>query len=192
MSLLFAVSGCGFFPRIVILHDPLTPQEHLQLGLGYETQRDWKSAEREYRAALDLNPEFLPALANLGNVYAQQAQYHPAEKIYRRLLKRDPNHGMANNNLAWIFIQQGIHPTEAAALIDRALAADPGHRAFYIDTRALLLLNLGRFDQARSASLEAETAAGSDAPGFADQHKATRSKIEAAIASLGSKRPEGP
>jgi Tfp pilus assembly protein PilF len=192
VGLLFTVGGCGSLPRIVVLHDPLTPQEHLQLAVGYEAKNEWALAEKEYRAALAQDPDFLPARVNLGNVYAQQEQYASAEETYRRVLKRDPNHPMANNNLAWIYIVQGIHLPEAGDLIDRALAADSRHRAFYMDTRALLLLYLGRLDQAQAALIEAEAAPGSDTPGFSEQHAATRSKIESAMASPGSKRTETP
>ncbi|HTN43266.1 MAG TPA: tetratricopeptide repeat protein [Nitrospiria bacterium] len=192
MGLLLAVGGCGSLPRIVVLHDPLTPREHVQLGVSYESQKDWGSAEKQYQAALAQDPDYLPALANLGNVYAQQEQYASAEKMYRRALQRDPNQPMANNNLAWIYILQGIHLAEAGERIDRALAADPGHRAFYEDTRALLFLSLGQPARARAASLQAETAAGSELPGFAEQHDATRSKIDAALSTRGSNTTEAP
>lgn len=180
IGLLVALGGCGSFPRIIFLHDPLTPQEHLQLGIRYESQKDWASAEKEYRAALDQDPRFLPALANLGNLYAQQGQYKTAEEYYRRVLKDDPNHPMANNNLAVIYIKQGARLTEAEELIDRALAADPQHRAFYMDTRALLLLRLGQPDEARKAAIESESAPGSDSPAFREQHALTRFSIDAA------------
>jgi len=192
MGLLFTVWGCGSMPRIVVLHDPLTPQEHAQLGVSYESQKDWASAEKQYQAALDQDPDFLPALANLGNVYAQQEQYASAEKMYRRALQHDSNNPMANNNLAWIYIVQGIHLDEAGKRIDRALAMDPDHRAFYEDTRALLFLSLGQPVQAQAASFRAETASGSDLPGFAQQHNVTRSKIEAAMAARGTKGMEVP
>jgi len=192
MGLLFTVGGCGYLPRIVVLHDPLSPQEHVQLGVSYESQKDWASAVTQYQAALAQNPDFLPALANLGNVYAQQDQYATAEKIYRRALQRDPDNSMVNNNLAWIYVVQGIHLDEAGERIDRALARDPGHRAFYEDTRALLFLSLGQPVQAQAASFRAETASGSELPGFAQQHNVTRSKIEAAMAARGTKGTEVP
>jgi len=192
IGILVLVSGCGSIPRIVFLHDPLTPQEHFQLALSYEIQNDWNAAIREYQASLDLDPKFEPALAGLGNVYAQQKQYSSAEKVYRRLLKQDPDHAMANNNLAWICIEQGIHLSEASDRIDRALSVDKAHRAFYLDTRALLLLNLGQLAEARAVSLEAESAEGSDEPAFTEQHRVTKSKIDSATVSLRSSRSETP
>jgi len=186
------MGGCGSLPRIVVLHDPLTPEEHVQLGVSYESQKDWDAAEKQYQAALAQDPDFLPALADLGNVYAHQEQYASAEKMYQRVLRHDPNHPMANNNLAWIYIAQGTHLAEAGERIDRALANDPQHRAFYEDTRALLLLTLGQPGRAQAASRRAETAAGSELPGFAQQHNETRSKIEAATATRGSQGAEGP
>jgi len=192
MALFISIVGCGSIPRIVFLHDPLTPQEHVKLGLSYESQHDWKAAEKEYLAALDLDPKFQPALAILGNVYAEQEQYEAAEKVYRRLLDLNPNHAMANNNLAWIYIVQGIRLSEASERIERALSADSEHRAFYLDTQALLELKLGHLEEARTASLQAESARGSDNPNFVDQHRATRSKIESAFASVRFNRMGDP
>jgi tetratricopeptide (TPR) repeat protein len=192
IGILISVSGCASIPRIVFLHDPLTPQEHFQLAVSYEIQNDWNAAIREYQASLDLNPKFEPALAGLGNVYAQQKQYASAEKVYLRLLELDSDHAMANNNLAWIYIAQGIHLSEASDRIERALSVDAAHRAFYLDTRALLLLNLGKLPEARAVSLEAESAEGSDDPAFTEQHKITRSKIDNASVSLRSHRSENP
>jgi Tfp pilus assembly protein PilF len=190
IGILILVSGCGSIPRIVFLHDPLTPQEHCQLALSYEVHHDWNAAIKEYEASLDLDPKFEPALAGLGNVYAQQEQYASAEKVYRRLLKLNPDHAMANNNLAWIYIAQGIHLSEASDRIEHALSVDTAHRAFYLDTKALLLLNLGQLADARAVSLQAESAEGSDDPAFIEQHKITQSKIDHETVSLGSNRSE--
>jgi len=69
---------------------------------------------------------------------------------------------------------------------------DKAHRAFYLDTRALLLLNLGQLAEARAVSLEAESAEGSDEPAFTEQHRVTKSKIDSATVSLRSSRSETP
>ena len=190
--LLFTISGCGFLPRIVFLHDPLTSQEHLELGTRYEIQGEWDFAEKEYRAALDQDSRFLPALTGLGNLSAQRGDGRSAEGYYRRALKLDPDHPMANNNLASVLIEQGRHLEEARERIDRALAADPAHRAFFMDTRALLLLRMGRTDEALEAAEEAEASPGADLPGFADQHAVTRARIDALKASPVSNRSGHP
>jgi tetratricopeptide (TPR) repeat protein len=140
----------------VVLHDPLTPTEHVQLGIAYEAEGKWDSALAEYRAALKKDRRHLPALVNTGNVHTQLQQYAKAERYYRDALKLDPNHPMANNNLAWIKIVQRKDLTEAGRLVQKALASDPERRAVYLDTLAYLHLQTGRFAEAVAALDEAE------------------------------------
>ena len=148
--------GCSGFPRLVILHDPLTAQEHVQLGVTYEEQGEWERAMAEYRAALKKDHRHLPALVNLGNVHTQRRHYPEAERYYRKALKLDPNHPMANNNLAWILIIQGTDLAEAEGLIRKAIVSDPDRRAVYLDTLTYWYLKLGRLIEALAALKEAE------------------------------------
>ncbi len=180
LGLLLAIAGCGSVPRIVVLNDPLTAPEHANLGMIYEARGDPIEAEKAYRAALDKEPGYVPALAGLGNLLAQRGEYRPAEEYYRRALRREPDHPMVNNNLAWIYIHQGIRLNEADEMINRALDRDPEHRAFYLDTRARLLLRQGLLDQARLVAIEAERAAGADRPEFREQHSLTLTQMEEA------------
>ncbi|MEN6466234.1 MAG: hypothetical protein ABFD62_13750, partial [Syntrophaceae bacterium] len=38
-------------PRIIVLKDPLTPEEHLDLGYAYEQKKEYEMAIKEYEAA---------------------------------------------------------------------------------------------------------------------------------------------
>ncbi|HEY4484893.1 MAG TPA: tetratricopeptide repeat protein, partial [Nitrospiria bacterium] len=147
LAALLALTGCGAFPKIIVLHDPLSPQQHVDLGTTYEASSDLSAAEKEYRTALDGDPRLVPALIALGNLLTERGDFRQAEKLYRRALKQSPDHPMANNNLAWILIEQDGNLEEAETRIDRALGGDPRHRAFYLDTRANLYLHRGQTDR---------------------------------------------
>lgn len=157
LSLNLFLLGCSGFPRLVILHDPLTAQEHVQLGVTYEEQGEWERALAEYRAALTKDDQHLQALVNLGNVHTQLHRYPEAERYYRKVLKLDANHPMANNNLVWILMIQGTDLAEAEGLIMKAIISDSNRRAVYLDTLTYLYLKLGRLVEALSALEEAET-----------------------------------
>ncbi|MDE2134966.1 MAG: sulfotransferase [Alphaproteobacteria bacterium] len=68
------------------------PEEvHLNCGVIYadHLRRD-DAAEREYLAALALNPNYLPALLNLGNLHEDRGRRDEALAVYERILKLDP------------------------------------------------------------------------------------------------------
>lgn len=186
MGLAMALCGCTSMPRIVILNDPLTAQEHQRLGMIYESQGKWTAAAAEYSAAIEKDPASAASLAGLGNVYVRQEKFREAEKAYLRALKYEPGHPMANNNLASIYILRGEGLDDADRLIQRALESDPGHRAFYLDTRANLLLKKGQIEPALQASREAEAAPGSDHPAFREAHAETLRLLEEARAAAAA------
>lgn len=69
----FVVIGGSFFacsdlPRIRVLHDPLTSEEHVRLGLAYEVEGRTELATREYDDALRKEHGYMPALIGLGNL----------------------------------------------------------------------------------------------------------------------------
>jgi Tfp pilus assembly protein PilF len=91
-------SGCSL-PRIIVLEDPLTPEEHLHLGVAYEKRGELDPAIKEYKLASKKLPL---AYLYLGNVYFQKNELDEAEKHYRKTIKKDPQNADAHNNLAWL------------------------------------------------------------------------------------------
>ncbi len=63
------------------------------------------------------------------------------------MLSKEPNNAIALNNLAWLLSQQRDRNDEALALIARAVQGY-GRRAELLDTRAMVLLKLGRTEEA--------------------------------------------
>jgi Sulfotransferase family/Tetratricopeptide repeat len=68
------------------------PEEiHLNRAVIFaDCLRQDEAAERELRAALALNPGYLPALQNLGNLYEDLGRREEAREVYGRLLGRAP------------------------------------------------------------------------------------------------------
>jgi tetratricopeptide (TPR) repeat protein len=130
MSVYLSLGGCGL-PRIIVLSDPLTPEEHLNLGVTYEKNNELDAALKEYRSAA----EHLPVgYLYMGNVYFAKAKLDSAEKYYRKAIAADPGTADARNNLAWLYYTRKIKLDEAETLVREAIRLDPTKADLYRDT----------------------------------------------------------
>ena len=129
-SLTILSSGCSL-PKITILKDPLTPEEHLNLGVTYERKGEFDQAIREYQAAGKKLPI---AFLYLGNAYFLINDWDQAETCFKKAIKKDGKNAAAHNNLAWLYYQRGTNLEQAEALAQKALELDPSKSSIYRDT----------------------------------------------------------
>ncbi|NWF92621.1 MAG: tetratricopeptide repeat protein [Syntrophaceae bacterium] len=118
-------------PRIVTVRDPLTPEEHLNLGVAYERNGELDLAIREYELALKRLPV---AYLYLGNAYLLKNEFKIASDYYRKAIEKDPNNADAHNNLAWLYYLRRENLDEAENLALRALELNPQKESLYRDT----------------------------------------------------------
>ncbi len=124
-----AASSCAI-PKIVVLQDPLSPEEHVNLGLAYEKKGETQSAIREYTQAAKGLPA---AYVYLGNICYSTGAYAESEGYYRKAIKKKPDLADAYNNLAWLLYTRGGDLREALALARKALELNPSN-PHYSDT----------------------------------------------------------
>ena len=165
--LLLAVllAGCGRVPRIIVLEDPLSADEHVTLGVAYERKGELGPAAREYERALKKDGKSFRARVNLGNVRLAEKMYGDARAEYLKALALRPADAEATNNLAWAAILSGNGREEALRRLDAVLAErEPrpppmdGLTPVLLDTRGVLLARLSRFAEAETALARAEAA----------------------------------
>jgi tetratricopeptide (TPR) repeat protein len=156
--------GCSSLPKVYEFHDPLTPAEHLALGVSYESEGKASLAIAEYKKVIqsDDHNQGVTARVFLGNVYAGLEQDQTAEQYYREALSLDPNRGQALNNLASIFVKQGTKLGEAEVLAQTALAEaelrnTAGQKGVYLETLGEVLLRQGRYVEALENFQKAES-----------------------------------
>ena len=128
--LLLFLGGC-VWPRIIILKDPLTPEEHLNLGVAYEKNNEFDQAVTEYKSAAKKLPT---AYLYLGNVYFQRKEFDRSEKYYKKAIHKAPGQADAYNNLAWLYYVKRKALDKAENLVLKAMELRPDRVSVYTDT----------------------------------------------------------
>src|SRR5262249_12941885 len=103
-------------------------------------------AERAFRGGLAIDPNFPPALFNLGNVLRETGRSAEAEAVYAHLLTLQPNDADAHNNMGLLFGDTGRFE-QAEASYRTALAINPND-ANAACNLGLVLHRLGRLQEA--------------------------------------------
>lgn len=81
-------------------------------------------AQRSYREALRLQPDFAEVYGNLGNVYAQEREWQRAIECFRRALRYQPQRAAHHRALAGVWEQVG-NDVEAVRCWHRVLSLEP-------------------------------------------------------------------
>ncbi|WP_435550004.1 tetratricopeptide repeat protein [Desulfobacterium sp. N47] len=127
---LFLFFSCGL-SEIKLLDDPLTAQEHLDLGLSYEKINEVDPAIKQYEMAAKSLPV---AYLYLGNVYFKKNNFDEAVNNYKEAIRKDPQNSDAYNNLAWLYYTKKENLEEAEKLVLKAMTINPSKENIYLDT----------------------------------------------------------
>jgi tetratricopeptide (TPR) repeat protein len=119
---------------------------------------------RQFQVALKKNADSVPLRHALANLRVLQRRYDDAETTYRELIALDRNNVLARNNLAWILACQKKRISDAAEMIDEAIAL-AGPRETLLDTQALVFLAAGKTKEAVRL-LEGLAAGSPKVPGY--------------------------
>jgi tetratricopeptide (TPR) repeat protein len=122
------------------------PESHLNLGLLYAAQRRLPEAEAALRAALQVDPRFVPAAVNLADLYRASGRDAEGERILRAALEHDSRSAATHHALGLLLVRQKRMP-EALVELEAAVRLDPeGPRYGYV--YAVALHGTGRAQQA--------------------------------------------
>jgi len=164
---LLLAGGCSRLPRIIVLSDPLTAAEHVDLGVAYERNGEFDLARKEYERALLKDGKFYRARVNLGNVFLAGKEYEKARGEYLLALESRPGDAEATNNLSWAAILSGDGIDEALARMESVTSGPGGRRATLLDTLGVLRMRANRpgpaeeaFDQADALCVRAGASPG--------------------------------
>jgi len=119
---------------------PRDSRPHIAAGAVHERQGDLAAAEKEFRRALEFEPDSAEALEGVVRAATQGKRWDEAEAALRRLLKLEPTNAAAHVQLGRVLMAQGrkdesVAELEAAAqgsndpVVERELAA------FYLESK---------------------------------------------------------
>ena len=131
--------------------DPLSAEEHNDLGVAYYARGQHALATREFERALALRPDWTRARVNLGDGRLALGERDAAIAAYEAAWRASPDDPAIANNLAWALLQHAERWREAEPVIRAALARDPRPRGYYLDTLGMLLLHQGEVGGALEA-----------------------------------------
>jgi len=119
---------------------------HVQRGIGFEEAGRIEDAIVEHEKALELDPEFVQAHANLIILYGRTNQPQKAEEHFRAAVRLNPNHAQSYYNYGVLLFKQR-KPVEAEEAFRKAVEANPFHsEAFH--NLGLMREEQGRLDEA--------------------------------------------
>jgi predicted CXXCH cytochrome family protein len=105
------------------------PEAHMNLGLFYVDRRDPVRSEAEYRAALALQPDFIPAFVNLADLYRSYKRDGDAEGVLTAGLQKAPGNADLSHALGLLRVREG-HVAEALPLLADAARANPANARY--------------------------------------------------------------
>ena len=124
------LSSCAL-PKIVIMEDTLTAEQHNDLGYVYEQRGMPDLAGKEYLLAAKKRDDWPVPYFNLGNLMYKMGDFRKSENFFRTSLHYDPNNPDVINNLANALLMQERHQ-EARQMIEQALRI--GSKKEYLET----------------------------------------------------------
>mgnify|MGYP000565807262 FL=1 len=94
-------------------------------GISHERQKNWKQAEADFRAALELNPDQPQVLNYLGySMVEKQVKLDEALNMIERAVAARPDSGYIVDSLGWVLFRLGRYD-EAVSHMEKAVELMP-------------------------------------------------------------------
>lgn len=153
--LIVLLGSCASLQGSLFMEDPLTAEEHNNLGVIYEREGKNDLAIREYKKAISSDSSLVTPLVNLGNVYLKQGEFTESEKSYMNALELDETNLEAANNLASLYIETGENHKDGLRYMGEATKGLESIPPYALDTIGVLYLRLGQKEEAEKFLVQA-------------------------------------
>lgn len=126
---------------------------HNNLGDVYGRHGDLQMAEKEFKTAIMINPNYADAYHNLGNTYRSMGRTDDALKQYENALKINPTIWQSYQAIAVIYFDKG-DKEKAQEYMTKAVQFDPQNSILYSNL-GIIYLSMGKTDKGKEALLTA-------------------------------------
>jgi Tfp pilus assembly protein PilF len=156
---IIAGSSASYKLNLKANHRPFDAKVLHEFDKGNEKQRmgDWKAASSHYQKALRIDPDFYPALNNMGAIALRRKEPAEAESFFLRSLAVKPDDGEAYINLGHVSYEQGQYQ-QAIERIEEGLKRSPESSAghFFLGSAYLRLGDLEKAEKELKAACALE------------------------------------
>ena len=104
---------------------PANPLTHNLRGTALLLKKDYAKARASFERALQLKPNYLPAVSNLARLDLRDKKPQLAKQRYEAVLKQEPNNEQALHDLAVLMRVTGASHGEIEKVLRRSIAANP-------------------------------------------------------------------
>ncbi len=132
---------------------PSDQKTHNNLGDMYSRHNDYPKAIEEFKAAIQINPNYADAYHNLANVYILTGRIDEALVNYQKASKLNPNLWQSFQNMAAIYFDKKNYPL-AKENMQKAIKLSPQDPSLYLNA-AILYLGIGEKRAAKEVILKA-------------------------------------
>jgi tetratricopeptide (TPR) repeat protein len=139
--------GIPVLREAVALDDDNRGPYHFMLAVLLEAADDPRAAEGSYRSCIEMEPDFLPARANLGQLLFRSGRNREALELMAETTRRFPGDPVPRLQYAEMLLRDGSVDDAEALVRELLVSGDPPPQTHYL--MGLIDLQRNRWEEAR-------------------------------------------
>ena len=125
----------------------LSAKETFDLAFQNHKNNNLQVAQNYYQKVLEIDPNHLAALNNLGNIFQKFGEYQKAEDCFEKVIEINPDHLDAHNSLVVIFISLREYQ-KAQSFCKKVIEINPNHENTN-NNLGVIFVNLKEYQKAK-------------------------------------------
>ena len=110
----------------VLKIDPNYIDAHNNLGIMFQSLREYHKAKSCYEKIIEIDPGYVNAYYNLGGVFIGLGEYQKAKSCYEKVIEINPHYVNAHNNLGGVYNELN-DPRKAIICYEKVIEINPSY-----------------------------------------------------------------